>query len=340
MVLYLGRGSAAKRPPHRLGGLHGRLQECTRNLARIGFGAVRVAAHRPRGARAGRGPVAILSGLGGGGAQGGAGGDMGNPPGRSARQCAAGGERHQARGSGRQPDGGRRPRCAGRRASGRCPRLAGQGCAGWCRDGGARPDRHVGPAEGWAAEALGSRLGRGGTAAPGGYQDASVEELDRDARAELLLRAMINAAKADGQIDGTEMNNILGKLDEAAPARRPRTSCWPRCAARSISTGWSPASPPEAAAAVYAASTMAIKVDTPAEQNYLVQLAAGSASAQVRASLMPASESAAASEEMTPGLSRYRRDSGVRCARRISPTARLLGRDRRHSRYTPEESAP
>ena len=36
-----------------------------------------------------------------------------------------------------------------------------------------------------------------------------------DARAELLLRAMINAAKADGQIDGTEMNNILGKLDEA-----------------------------------------------------------------------------------------------------------------------------
>ena len=69
------------------------------------------------------------------------------------------------------------------------------------------------------------------------YQQASVDELTGDARAELLLRAMINAAKADGQIDGTEMNNILGKLDEAgagqdakdfvlAEMRRPARSGW------------------------------------------------------------------------------------------------------------------
>ena len=39
--------------------------------------------------------------------------------------------------------------------------------------------------------------------------------VEDDASAELLLRAMINAAKADGQIDGTEMNKILSKMDEA-----------------------------------------------------------------------------------------------------------------------------
>ena len=49
-----------------------------------------------------------------------------------------------------------------------------------------------------------------------------VEELTGDARAELLLRAMINAAKADGQIDGTEMNNILGKLDEAGAGQETK----------------------------------------------------------------------------------------------------------------------
>ena len=49
-----------------------------------------------------------------------------------------------------------------------------------------------------------------------------VDKLTGDARAELLLRAMINAAKADGQIDGTEMNNILGKLDEAGAGQETK----------------------------------------------------------------------------------------------------------------------
>ena len=33
---------------------------------------------------------------------------------------------------------------------------------------------------------------------------------------------MINAAKADGQIDGTEMNNILSKLDEAGAGQETK----------------------------------------------------------------------------------------------------------------------
>ena len=83
-----------------------------------------------------------------------------------------------------------------------------------------------------AMSALQKGMGGGGGAAQpglaepaasaGGYQDASVEELTGDARAELLLRAMINAAKADGQIDGTEMNNILGKLDEAGAGQETK----------------------------------------------------------------------------------------------------------------------
>ena len=126
------------------------------------------------------------------------------------------------------------------------------------------------------------------TSAPvGGYQEAAIETVEDDASAELLLRAMINAAKADGQIDGNEMNKILSKLDEAgadqeakdfvlAEMRRPLDL-------DSLVAG---ARTPGLAAAVYAASTMAIQVDTPAEQNYLAQLASRlRIPAQVRASL-------------------------------------------------------
>ena len=127
------------------------------------------------------------------------------------------------------------------------------------------------------------------TSAPvgAGYQEAAIETVEDDASAELLLRAMINAAKADGQIDGNEMNKILSKLDEAgadqeakdfvlAEMRRPLDL-------DSLVAG---VRTPGLAAAVYAASTMAIQVDTPAEQNYLAQLASRlRIPAQVRASL-------------------------------------------------------
>lgn len=132
-------------------------------------------------------------------------------------------------------------------------------------------------------------LAEAGTSAPvgGGYQDAAMHSVEDDASAELILRAMINASKADGQIDGTEMNHILSKLDEAgagqeakdfvlAEMRRPLDLDGLVAGVRT----------PGLAAAVYAASTMAIKVDTPAEQNYLAQLASRlGITPQVRASL-------------------------------------------------------
>jgi uncharacterized membrane protein YebE (DUF533 family) len=129
-------------------------------------------------------------------------------------------------------------------------------------------------------------LAESGTSAP----MASVEDelpMQDEVSAELLLRAMINAAKADGQIDGAEMNAILAKLDESGAGqeakdfvlnemRRPLDMDALVAGART----------PGLAAAVYAASTMAIKIDTQAEQTYLAQLASRlGIPAQVRASL-------------------------------------------------------
>ena len=135
----------------------------------------------------------------------------------------------------------------------------------------------------------GAGPGLGVAAAPAGaaYEPASVDELTSDVRAELLLRAMINAAKADGQIDGAEMNNILSKLDEAGAGQDAKDFVLAEMRRPLDLDGLvAAAGTPDLAAAVYAASVMAIKVDTPAERTYLDQLAARLALApSVRASL-------------------------------------------------------
>ena len=101
------------------------------------------------------------------------------------------------------------------------------------------------------------------------------EEAMLNSRGLILLQAMINAAKADGQIDGREMERILTKLDESgadaeakdfvlAEMRRPLD----------VDALVAQATTPELAAEVYAASLLAIEVDTPAERAYLDRLAA------------------------------------------------------------------
>lgn len=95
--------------------------------------------------------------------------------------------------------------------------------------------------------------------------------------AELILKAMINAAKADGRIDQSEIQRILGKLEAAgsdSDARdfvigemnKPMDLDGIVAAARTS---------PQLAAQVYAASLLAIEVDTPAEREYMQQLAQG-----------------------------------------------------------------
>jgi uncharacterized membrane protein YebE (DUF533 family) len=105
--------------------------------------------------------------------------------------------------------------------------------------------------------------------------EADRQELER--HAELVLKSMINAAKADGQIDKEEIRRIVGKLQEVgvdaetqqyvmAEMKKPMETQQLVAAAHGR---------PELAAEMYGASLLAIEVDTPAEKKYLEQLAAG-----------------------------------------------------------------
>lgn len=101
---------------------------------------------------------------------------------------------------------------------------------------------------------------------------ASPDDVQR--KALLMLRAMIQAAKADGQIDGQEMERITGKLDEAGEdheardfvLREMRGPVDLEALARDVHS-------PQEGAEIYAASLMAIEVDSPAERDYLQRLA-------------------------------------------------------------------
>ena len=117
----------------------------------------------------------------------------------------------------------------------------------------------------------------GGAAAPAS-PDVSLDEVKQlvgpDAE-KLALRAMISAAKADGQIDQSEMEKIIGKLgtDQVSPEDKEFVMAEMR-APLDIAGLASQATSPAQAAEVYAASLLAIEADTAAEQNYLRQLAA------------------------------------------------------------------
>jgi uncharacterized membrane protein YebE (DUF533 family) len=105
--------------------------------------------------------------------------------------------------------------------------------------------------------------------------EADQRELEH--HSELVLKAMINAAKADGQIDEDEIQRIVGKLQEvgsdAEDQRYVLTQMQkPAETEKLISAA---KGRPELAAQIYAASLMAIEVDTPAERAYLGKLAAG-----------------------------------------------------------------
>ena len=93
----------------------------------------------------------------------------------------------------------------------------------------------------------------------------------------LVLRAMINAAKSDGRIDEEEITRLVGKVQESgadseavqflqAEMAKPMETEELIEAARGK---------PELAAELYAASLLAIEVDTPAEKQYLAGLASG-----------------------------------------------------------------
>lgn len=105
--------------------------------------------------------------------------------------------------------------------------------------------------------------------------DAEKNELEQNS--EFVLRAMINATKADGQIDEGEINRITGKLKEIGADAEAQNYLMtqmqqPMETEQLIAAAQGK---PELAAQLYGASLLAIEVDTQAERDYLTQLAAG-----------------------------------------------------------------
>ncbi len=91
--------------------------------------------------------------------------------------------------------------------------------------------------------------------------------------AKLMIRAMIQAAKADGQIDRDEQARILGQLKDASPAEIDFVKA--QLAAPFDLAGLVADTQAQMKGQVYSAALMAITVDTPGETQFLAQLAQG-----------------------------------------------------------------
>ena len=138
--------------------------------------------------------------------------------------------------------------------------------------GGSSPGATAG---GGAGGLLGALLG-GGAAQAVQEQDplAGMSQQQANDHATILIRAMCNAAKADGEVDSAEQEAIIGRLggeldqDEADFLRQELST--PLDVASFVRTV-----PRELAAQVYAMSVMTVRVDTRQEVRYLNQLAQG-----------------------------------------------------------------
>ncbi len=90
----------------------------------------------------------------------------------------------------------------------------------------------------------------------------------------LTLKAMINAAKADGNIDEQETQRILGKLQEGDITSEEQQFVIDEMKKPIDTDSIINAVPnPQVGAQIYAASLLAIEVDTDAERDYMQQLA-------------------------------------------------------------------
>lgn len=93
---------------------------------------------------------------------------------------------------------------------------------------------------------------------------------------ELCLKGMLSAAKADGQIQEDEMNRILGKLEEGGITTEERQFVLSEMNKPLDLEGLIREIPnQQVGAQVYAASLLAITVDTESEQTYMRRLATG-----------------------------------------------------------------
>ena len=95
-----------------------------------------------------------------------------------------------------------------------------------------------------------------------------------DALSGVLVKAMVGATQADGMIDEDEQRRLVGRLDQLGVSSTDR-----RALVQQLTTPVDPreivnaATSPEVGLQIYAASVLAVAVDTPAERNYLDGLA-------------------------------------------------------------------
>jgi uncharacterized membrane protein YebE (DUF533 family) len=110
---------------------------------------------------------------------------------------------------------------------------------------------------------------------PQALLDEAPDQAVSEDTALLVLRAMIAAAKADGQIDARERQRITAKLEETGGADQESLDFLQSemDAPLDVASIAAQARDPVVAAQVYAASLLAIEVDTPAERAYLRDLA-------------------------------------------------------------------
>ncbi|MCW5586261.1 MAG: tellurite resistance TerB family protein [Chromatiales bacterium] len=93
--------------------------------------------------------------------------------------------------------------------------------------------------------------------------------------AELVLRGMINIAKCDGEISREESQRIVGKILETGQLDQDSQQWLAREMQKPLDLrGFAAEIPnPQVAAQVYAASLLAVEIDTVAEKQYLEQFA-------------------------------------------------------------------
>ena len=125
-----------------------------------------------------------------------------------------------------------------------------------------------------AYKALKSSMGgtSGATAQPQDYTPATPQQQANDA--EIIILAMIDAAKADGQVDADEFQRITNALQKNGLGQEGMNYViqklqGPMETAKIVAATQGR---PELAAQVYSASLMAITVDTDAERKYLAKL--------------------------------------------------------------------
>lgn len=102
------------------------------------------------------------------------------------------------------------------------------------------------------------------------------EQVQLDGQAGLIFKAMINAAKADGQIDQEEIQRIIGRLGDAGLDQKTRDFVLAEMSQPMDTEGLVAAARgnPPLAAQLYAASLLAMEADKPSERAYLENLAA------------------------------------------------------------------